>query len=368
MIAKGKVHIAIDGQWGSSGKGKLYGYVYNRFPLVDVACADFMPNAGHTYVQGDVKIITKQLPMGAFFKTVKTVYLGPQSVIDMQRLVMEVNQAYSMRGPFNLLIHPNASILNPNDASEEIKDGLSHISSTMQGVSQAVIRKIRRISSETQGFPVIFRDFYTQVACDNKQSPFVTGCVLNPLGYYHPLIRNHTVFVETAQGFDLSLDWGTEWPYVTSRDCLLGRVMDNIGLSPMAGLVHSVIGCIRTFPIRVGNTSDGNSGPCYLDQREISWDDISANVGSPVIERTTVTKRIRRVFTFSMTQLQRFLQHVRPNYLFVNFVNYLSPLVHDDFIRELKALTRSYGISDERIIWGTGADNSDITEPVCKNE
>ena len=47
MLKKG-INVVLDGQWGSTGKGKLCGLMGTHGP--DLCCSSFGPNAGHTYV------------------------------------------------------------------------------------------------------------------------------------------------------------------------------------------------------------------------------------------------------------------------------------------------------------------------------
>ena len=98
--------------------------------------------------------------------------------------------------------------------------------------------------------------------------------------------------------------------------------MNDAGVHPSQ--LGKVCMSIRTFPIRVGNIKDelgheiGNSGPCYEDQNELKFSDI----GVPD-EVTTVTKRVRRVFSFSCFQYSKALIAIRPDIVFVNFLNYM---------------------------------------------
>jgi adenylosuccinate synthase len=87
---------------------------------------------------------------------------------------------------------------------------------------------------------------------------------------------------------------------------------------------------MRTYPIRVGNIYKndhptegmiGWSGPWYHDQRELQWRDLGL---SP--ETTTVTKRPRRVASFSFVQYRTAVRALRPDYVFLNFVNYMDNL------------------------------------------
>ena len=45
-------------------------------------------------------------------------------------------------------------------------------------------------------------------------------------------LDNRTALIETGQGFDLGLNHGYIWPYVTGRDCMIGRWLDSAGVHP----------------------------------------------------------------------------------------------------------------------------------------
>ena len=81
----------------------------------------------------------------------------------------------------------------------------------------------------------------------------------------------------------------------------------------------------RTYPIRVGNIVDENgatigySGGVYDDQHELNWEDFP-NVEP---ERTTVTKRVRRIFTFSEMQYRQSIARLRPDIVHLGFCDYL---------------------------------------------
>jgi len=85
-----------------------------------------------------------------------------------------------------------------------------------------------------------------------------------------------------------------------------------------------VIGTARTYPIRVANRFDthgtmvGYSGPVYDDQVEIDFETIGQ-----LTELTTVTKLPRRIFTFSALQINDAIRMNGPDYVFLNFINYV---------------------------------------------
>jgi hypothetical protein len=79
----------------------------------------------------------------------------------------------------------------------------------------------------------------------------------------------------------------------------------------------TVMGTARVYPIRVGSTPNGYSGDCYRDQKEITWDYLGVEP-----EYTTVTKRERRVFTFSEVQIREAIYANGVDQVFLNFCNY----------------------------------------------
>jgi len=78
----------------------------------------------------------------------------------------------------------------------------------------------------------------------------------------------------------------------------------------------------RTYPIRV----EGPSGPIGM---ELSWDEISRRSGIPAeelerTEKTSTTKRRRRVAEFDWTLLRRAASLNGPTDIALTFVDYLS--------------------------------------------
>lgn len=343
MIKQGKVNILIDGQWGSTGKGKLAGWLHNRYPEINICVSDFMPNAGHTYVDNEGNsFMFKMLPMGTLFKHVKFNLIGPHAVINKEVLFKEIKIAKLYRNGNEppVIIHPNAVVWKAEYLEQE-QSNYKNIASTMQGCCEAQKAKMDRNWNKV-----------TLACMDDDLVPFV--------GDTHQILIKHpcpTVLVETSQGFDLSLNVGRAWPYVTSRDCLIGRFLDNAGVHP--SWLGTVIGSIRTYPIRVGNVEGGTSGPCYDDQKEMSWEEISLERGVETLEYTSVTKRIRRVFSFSIKQLYRFMTYCQPDYMFLNFVNYWSEKTRREKILFLKNKMMIINGCELKLL-GTGAKNSEM--------
>lgn len=343
MIQKYKINIVIDGQWGSTGKGKLYGYLYNKYPFISVAVCDFMPNAAHTYVDDNGnKFVSKIMPIGSLFENVKLVCIGPHSVFNKEELFKEYEEVLKWRkSKFELAIHPLATVIDSKDIDNE--KIFSCISSTMQGGCSSVIRKMMR-SKKDCNIVKNHKDLRKYIQNTQDLIQFKVWA-------------DATVLCESAQGFGLGLNTG-QYPYVTSRDCLIGRILDNAGGHPKT--MGSVIASLRTYPIRVGNTLNGWSGPYFTDQDEISWGDISKNIGYEVEEKTTITKRVRRVFTFSHIQISRFLNYCMPDYAFLNFVNYWPEHLRNKRIEVMRSSLSAYNC--KLALLGTGPRNCDMIE------
>ena len=136
---------------------------------------------------------------------------------------------------------------------------------------------------------------------------------------------------------DLSLNSGFAYPYCTSREITVSSTLSDVQVHP--SYLGKVCVSIRTFPIRVGNIIDngsivGYSGPFYPDSIELSWEDIGVEP-----ELTTITKRERRVATFSYEQYNKMMRLYKPDYVLLNFANYSILNNKNQFKKKLKAVS-----------------------------
>ena len=311
-MQKGKLNVVLDGQWGSTGKGKLCAYLAFKHE-VDVATCDFQTNAGHTVVLDDgTPYVFQQLPVSVL-KDDCLVLINPGATVTVKKLLDEIEMTKAHN---RLMIHPNVAIVSQHAVDME-REMLKRIASTLKGVGATLGMKTMRHPAVTLA----------------KDEPILAEWLGDTTSELHRYMKMGAMcMAEAAQGFDLSLNHGFTYPYVTSRDITTASVLSNAGVPPQ--LIGDVYGCIRTYPIRVGNHVEdgkliGTSGPCYEDQVEMTWTDLQAHSGSVVSieEKTTVTQKVRRVFTFSKRQFMRFLQVCYPTHLFINFVNYLDDSV-----------------------------------------
>lgn len=338
VLSKGSFNIVFGGQAGSEGKGKIackiaFDYLHENNMLV-LSC-NHMPNAGHTFRFGDFKYVARQLPTPAVFNNNKVfndkfkgkfipVVLGPGSTINLKSLEEEI-EICGLEPGVNLFIHSNAGIVTEEHLEAEGKV-LDNVSSTKKGGGACLASKIMRqpiTVGNTKGRFAIARDLL----------PKHLSVALNDTSDYlnYQMRRGVAVLHEGAQGFDLDINHGLDYPYVTSRMSNVSAMLAESGVSP--DRCGSRIMVIRPYPIRVGDAYDedgkmiGTSGAYAIDNEELDWDKIKKLSGAPdnvnIVEKTTVTGKIRRVFTFSKYRFNKSMMVNDPTHIFVTFADHI---------------------------------------------
>lgn len=299
-----QLHIITDLQFGSTGKGLFAGYLAGSIHP-DTIITAWAPNAGHTFRDAAGKsYVTSALPSGIFnAPDLKRILLGPGSVINAMLLLDEMDRFAKFLHDVTISIHPAAACVTDVHRRLEAIGPLSKIGSTLKGVSEAMIQKMRR---GIEG---------SNIAGVALMGTPLEGNLVTTEDYDWMVDEAEVCIIEGAQGFSLSINHGF-YPFVTSRDCTTTQILTDCGIPSQIWDDISVYGVARVFPIRVNNR-DGWSGPCYPDQREVHWDEI----GVPA-ELTTVTKLPRRIFTFSEEQIRRAIRMNGTDRIFLNFANY----------------------------------------------
>lgn len=305
------VTVVFGGQAGSEGKGAIAGWLARRFNF-KVAISTFMPNAGHTWVGEDgQKVVVTQLPIALVSPHVEYLLLGASSVIDSSKLEEEINtydkMGYNVSG--RLRIHSRAQMLLP-EYQEWEAENLRYIASTGKGCGAAIAAKARRERSVilAQDGPAWIRDLV---------DPAMDGWLNRVID------MGGGVLAEQSQGFDLDINHGLQYPYCTSRQCTPEQIMADIGVS--GRMMTNAIAVVRTNPIRVGNVEDGYSGDYGSPEKD--WETVSAEAGREVIERTTVTNRVRRVFEFDDERIADMSRICRPTAIALTFMDYVDPMI-----------------------------------------
>ncbi len=346
MFVPGKLTFLFDGQFGSSGKGKIGSYIgetnKGKFTF---ACNAFSAQAGHwVKLQDGRQYFYQHLNSIAYnHELYEKIYIGSAACIELPALLSEIKQ--NNMTPKNLGISRLATVILDNDmdfekgmsgfdgAESERHSGTAKHGSTAHGVGAATARKIlRRDSVVTVDKIPELKDFICDVTTEISQR----------------LKLGESGLCEIAQGFPLSLN-GRFFPNCTSRNVTVSQALSDMFLPPI--YAGPIIVNLRTFPIRINsnkyigldgkhltwadvqsgvphNLLQGNSGGWYPDQNELSWEQITELSGSPdkIMEITSVTKLPRRIATFSKVNLREACELNDTGYglfLSVNFANYV---------------------------------------------
>jgi adenylosuccinate synthase len=331
-MIKGKVNFIVDAGHGSSAKGAASTRLAHIFNVGN-ASANNYPNAGHTATSNGKKFIAKALPTSAFLNMIglakPTLWLGPGSAFFVDQLVHEAALTGYNDGNA-ITIHNRAVIMSQRHVDMERPGGplsTEYISSTMSGSGAAFAEKAMRR-------PAVL------LARDAGLTNILPGVkVLEPMEFMtnirEALRRGETFIHEVSQGFALSINYGTHYPHSTFRDCTIQQAMADLMLLPEH--VGDIYLNVRSFPIRVGNNYDssgrqvGYSGDFCDDQVEITWEQIAKDAEMPPEEaamlaereRTTVTKKIRRVATQSWKLLKYAAIASGATKLILNFPQYI---------------------------------------------
>lgn len=286
------VCAVVGGQYGSEGKGAVVAHIarhYDRHVRVGAA------NAGHTLYTGFrnhggvryEKHVVQQLPCAAYANPFAGLFIGPGAIISKDILLREIGANVAWRAehghiPLVLHIDGRAHVIHEKHITREVDSGLSaRIGSTSatarEGIGTATAARV-------------MREAECQLAGEHSWPPEVEIVLVPDM----LACGSESVLMEGTQGAGLSLTTG-EFPFVTSRNTTSAGLCADAGIAPTR--LKRVVVVVRTFPIRVA----GNSGPFALGSQEIRWEDIDVDGET---ERTTVTKKVRRVATISYDQVR----------------------------------------------------------------
>ena len=271
--------VIVGAQWGDEGKGKIVDYYTER--------ADWVvrygggPNAGHTLVVGDEKIIVRLLPSGIMREETRCV-LGQGMVIDPAVLLSEIDEL-AKRGrngiEKRLLISDRAHLILPYhvtiDCLRESKAAAANaLGTTKKGIGPTYEDKARRTGIRTGDLrdPQRLRDKIvlaieawapTMVALGGTVPDVdaIIGPLLLQAERIVPLLSPvsliidkalrdgaHVLF-EGAQGTLLDIDHGT-YPFVTSSSAVSGGAAIGSGVGP--NRIRNIVGITKAYTTRVG--------------------------------------------------------------------------------------------------------------------
>ncbi len=324
------------------------------------------------------------LPACSFLPNVKVI-IGGSAAFTVPDFLKEIKD-WNLDGTGKdqrLFIHPTASVINDENIQFE-EEHLGKIGSTMTGGGAAKAAKLLRVEQATTadqipelapyianthelaikwlqagetGIAEICQGFDLSLdnICSTKDGniqkfwPYCTSRNINPgaflgesfippkfMGSVILNMRTYPIRVGDAStggsNNAIKFDNGAELPMkegTTFKVSYQGGIVHTVDIEQMKDIVKKYNDIMVEFEGSMrsvrGITFVGSSGPIYPDQEEVNWQYINENSGSPIdlTEKTSLTKRIRRVFKPSITQLKNSTMCCMPTHFTINFVNYL---------------------------------------------
>jgi adenylosuccinate synthase len=271
--------VIVGAQWGDEGKGKIVDLYTEHADLVVRYGGG--PNAGHTLVVGDDKIIVRLIPSGILRPGTACV-LAQGMVIDPASLVTELDEL-ARRGHLpaeeagrRLVVSDRAHAILPYHV---LVDGLREAGKAALGTTKRGVGPCYEDKAARRGLPLgVLRDLgrteelvaraieaWTPTIRALGGDPPSTVEVmtwLRPLAArIVPLLRDTArmveravrdgkrVLFEGAQGTLLDIDHGT-YPFVTSSHATAGGACTGTGVGPSR--IDAVVGLAKAYCTRVG--------------------------------------------------------------------------------------------------------------------
>ena len=268
--------VIVGAQWGDEGKGKVVDILTEHADMVVRYAGG--PNAGHTLVVGNEKLVVRLVPSG-ILRAGKECVLAQGMVVDLGRLVSEMDELKT-KGHAQverLRVSDRAHAILPYhilvDGLREQKSG-GAIGTTKRGVGPCYEDKARRVgitlgmlrdreslekrvSAAIDAWAPTIPDLGSEVplAKDVVASiePFrarVLPLLVETSKLVDDALRaGKRVVFEGAQGTLLDVDHGT-YPFVTSSSAAAGGACTGVGIGPTR--IQRVIGLVKAYCTRVG--------------------------------------------------------------------------------------------------------------------
>jgi adenylosuccinate synthase len=277
------IHAIVGGQFGSEAKGHVAAQLTKHYAdrghnqyLVRVGGS----NAGHSAVDDYGKVwALRQIPAAAVIDLNARLVIAEGSEIDLDVLQSEIDaldaEGFDVSG--RLFIDSMATIIEPHHIEQEAGSDINaRTGSTSKGIGAARADRLMRKAKTARDIADL-GDFTMETSAFLQRR------------YYTDDSAN--IIVEGTQGYGLGLHT-KYYPQTTSGNCRTVDLLAQIGFMPLNPRelreIHTWL-VFRTYPIRVA----GNSGPLH---DETSWFELNAlSDGYIKEERTTVTKKVRRV-------------------------------------------------------------------------
>lgn len=270
--------LIVGAQWGDEGKGKIVDLYTERADMVVRYAGG--PNAGHTLVVGDDKLIVRLLPSGILRPQARCV-MAQGMVIDPFVLRDEIDaiEARGISTAGRLAVASRAHlILSYHRTIDELReDGATDarkIGTTKKGIGPAYEDKVARrglrfgdladlgrardkIGAALEAWAPVARslggELPTLESVVTELAPLAER--LHSLSADTSLLvaeavaRGDRILLEGAQGTLLDIDHGT-YPFVTSSSAVAGGACTGVGIGPTR--IRRVIGITKGYCTRVG--------------------------------------------------------------------------------------------------------------------
>jgi adenylosuccinate synthase len=270
--------VIVGAQWGDEGKGKIVDLYTESADLVVRYAGG--PNAGHTLVVGDEKLIVRLIPSGILRPNARCV-MAQGMVVDPGVLVSEIEVVeargcvttgrlfVSDRAHLILPFHPLIDALREAEAPEGRRLGTTkrgigpcyEDKASRRGARLGDLRDFKRLASlvsralaawtptlralgaEPPALDAMLAELEPLAA---RITPLLTD---TSLLIDDALRRGERVLLEGAQGTLLDLDHGT-FPFVTSSSAIAGGACVGAGVGPTR--IRRALGLAKAYCTRVG--------------------------------------------------------------------------------------------------------------------
>ncbi len=269
--------VVVGAQWGDEGKGKIVDLLSEKVDAVVRYAGG--PNAGHTLVVGDERLVFRLVPSGILHPHTECL-LGSGMVINAEALLGEIGEleGRNIEVRDRLRISDRAHLILPYhitiDGLRESKTGGTKIGTTKRGIGPCYEDKIGRrgvrmgdllnLDAARHRIEEAIEFWTPQLIAMNHEVPSLDSlCApldalakeLGPLiGDTAPridslVLAGKKLMLEGAQGTMLDIDHGT-YPFVTSSSAIAGGACTGSGIGPSR--IDHVLGITKAYTTRVG--------------------------------------------------------------------------------------------------------------------
>ncbi len=262
--------VVVGAQWGDEGKGKIVDLATEHADVVVRYAGG--PNAGHTLVVGEEKVVVRLIPSGILQPHAQCL-MGQGMVVDLAVLLSEIEALEKRKIAVRdrLFVSELAHVIVPYhvlvDGLRESAAEKKKIGTTRKGIGPAYEDKVAR-----RGLRVGVRELLDAALAAWEPVVTALGGKLPPteavLDEVMPLARklqflftdtgkllddavkkDKRVLLEGAQGTLLDVDAGT-YPFVTSSSAVAGGACTGSGIGPSR--IDRTIGITKAYATRVG--------------------------------------------------------------------------------------------------------------------